>query len=162
MMKHKVYVKRQRQGLGDKTVMSQCRRVIKATLQEEGVEVPCEVSVLVTDDSGIQEINAEYRQMDKPTDVLSFPNFVFEPGAFHVSPEQLDPDGFLHLGDIAISAERAAAQAAEYGHHVGREVAYLITHATLHLLGYDHETEADKAPMRAREEYILDSLGLNR
>lgn len=162
MIKHKVYVKRQRQGLGDRGITSQCRRVIKATLQEEGVEVSCEVSVLVTDDPGIQEINAEYRNMDKPTDVLSFPNYDFVPGAFKYSPDQLDPNGCLHLGDIAISAERAEVQADEYGHHVGREVAYLINHAALHLLGYDHETEKDKAIMRSREEHILDSLGLRR
>ena len=163
MVKHKVYVKRQRQGLGEQGITSLCRRAIKATLQEEGVNVPVQISVLVSDDKGIQEINKEHRGKDVPTDVLSFPTAVYIPGAFQVNLADIDPEtGCLHLGDIVISSERAAAQAEEYGHDTTREIAYLIVHATLHLLGYDHEKEEDQKPMRQREEEVLGTLGLLR
>ena len=127
MVKHKIYVKRQRQGLGEKNITALCRRVIKAALFEEKVEVPCEISVVITDDKGIQEINLAQRNVDKPTDVLSFPMHDYKPGNFEVNAEDIDPDtGHLHLGDIVISAQRVEAQAEEYGHSVGRESAYLI------------------------------------
>ena len=163
MVKHKVYVKRQRQGLGEQGITSLCRRAIKATLQEEGVSIPTQVSVLVSDDKGMREINKEHRGKDVPTDVLSFPTAVYIPGGFRANPTDIDPEtGCLHLGDIVISSERAAAQAEEYGHDTTRELAYLMVHATLHLLGYDHETEADETLMRKREEEILGTLGLTR
>lgn len=162
MIKHKIYVKRQRQGLGERNVTAICRRAVKAVLQYEGVEVTCEVSVLITDDKGIQEINREFRDIDKPTDVLSFPNYKVKAGEYEAMPEYIEGDGYVHLGDIALSSDRADAQAEEYGHHVGRELAYLTVHATLHLLGYDHENEKDKRKMRQREEAILKGLGLER
>lgn len=164
MLKHKIYVKRQRQGLGEKNITSLCRRVIKATLYEERVDIPCEVSVLVTDDKGIREINRQHRDVDKATDVLSFPLQNYIPGDFRANIEDIAKDtGNLHLGDIVISAPRAEAQAAQYGHMVSREIAYLIVHATLHLLGYDHvaDEEARKI-MREREEIILRKLSLLR
>ena len=163
MIKHKVYVKRQRQGLGEQGITSLCRRAIKATLQEEGIAVPVQISVLVSDDKGIREINREHRDKDTPTDVLSFPNAVYTPGAFQASEADIDPEtGCLHLGDIVISSERAAAQAAEYGHDAARETAYLMVHATLHLMGYDHENPAQKEQMRMSEEQVLGVLGLKR
>jgi len=164
VVKHKIYVKRQRQGLGEKNITALCRRVIKAALFEEKVEVPCEISVVITDDKGIQEINLAQRNVDKPTDVLSFPMHDYKPGNFEVNAEDIDPDtGHLHLGDIVISAQRVEAQAEEYGHSVGRESAYLIVHGVLHLLGYDHvEDEEAKAVMRQKEEEILGKLGLLR
>jgi len=163
MVKHKVYVKRQRQGLGEQGITSLCRRAIKATLQEEGIAVPVQISVLVSDDRGIAEINQEHRGKDTPTDVLSFPTAAYTPGAFEPREADIDPDtGCLHLGDIVVSGERAAAQAEEYGHDTSREIAYLMVHATLHLLGYDHEDPEVQQQMRLREEHVLGSLGLTR
>ena len=163
MVKHKVYVKRQRQGLGERGITSLCRRAIKATLQEEGVVTPVQISVLVSEDKGIQEINREFRNIDAPTDVLSFPTAVYIPGKFEPNLPDIDPEtGCLHLGDIVISSERAAGQAGEYGHEVSREIAYLMVHATLHLLGYDHENPEDQKLMRRREEHVLATLGLSR
>jgi len=164
MIKHKVYVKRQRQGLGERNITSLCRRVVKAALDEEGIDVSCEVSVLVTDDKGIQAINLEHRGRDKPTDVLSFPMHDYVPGHFQMAPEDVDPEtGNLHLGDIVVSVDRVDAQAKEYGHGPGIEMAYLVAHATLHLLGYDHEDEGEeKRIMRQREKRILGKLSLLR
>lgn len=162
MVKHKVYVKRQRQGLGERNLTSLCRRAVKATLQHEGISSPCEVSILATDDKSIHDINKEFRNVDKPTDVLSFPTFVFTPGAFAVTDDMFEEGGCVHLGDIVISVDRASEQANEYGHDVIREIAYLTVHATLHLLGYDHEKDEDRREMRKREESILNELGLRR
>ena len=163
MIKHKVYVKRQRQGLGERSITSLCRRAIKATLQEEGVITPVEISVLISDDKGIRELNNTHRGIDKATDVLSFPTHVLIPGNFQAKEEDLDPQtGTLHLGDIMLSCERAESQAGEYGHDTTREIAYLMVHATLHLLGYDHENPEDQARMREREEQTLGILGLTR
>ena len=139
------------------------RQVIPAALRAEGVETPCEVDVLFTDDSGIRRINLEQRQVDQPTDVLSFPMFSLRPGE---GPSEGDADpgtGLVPLGDMVISLERAQAQGEEFGHGVRREVAYLAVHSVLHLLGYDHVDEgAEKAQMRQREETILGALGIGR
>jgi len=163
MVKHKVYVKRQRQGLGERGITSLCRRSIKATLQEENILTPVQISVLISDDKGIREINLEHRGKDETTDVLSFPTAVYTPGNFQANEADIDPEtGCLHLGDIVISSERAAEQAEEYGHETSREIAYLMAHSTLHLLGYDHEKPEDQKEMRRREEHILATLGLTR
>ena len=139
------------------------RRVISAALDAEGVKVPCEVDVLVTDDGEIHAINLEQRQVDRPTDVLSFPMFDLKPGD---KPEAdwADPDtALVPLGDMVISLERCAAQAREFGHPLERELAYLAVHSVLHLLGYDHLDEgAMKAQMREREEAILAALRITR
>ena len=163
MVKHKVYVKRQRQGLGERSITSLCRRAIKATLQEENITTPVEISVLVSDDKGIREINREHRNIDAVTDVLSFPTHTYTPGNFQPREADINPDtGCLHLGDIVLSSERAEHQAQEYGHDTTREIAYLMVHGTLHMLGYDHENREDQAVMRSREEHILGTLGLTR
>jgi len=96
--------------------------------------------------------------------VLSFPSGTYIPGAFAADETDIDLEtGCLHLGDIVLSSERAASQAEEYGHDTSREIAYLMVHSTLHLLGYDHETSPeDQAQMRGREEHILGTLGLTR
>ena len=142
---------------------AQFRRVITAALDAEGVEVPCEINVLVTDDEGIHQINLEQRDIDRPTDVLSFPMFELEPGEH---PDELDADPeteLVPLGDMVISLERAGEQAREFGHSVEREVCYLTVHSVLHLLGYDHMDEGPmKAQMREREEAILGGLGITR
>ncbi len=138
-------------------------RVIPAALEAEGVDAPCEVDVLLTDDAGIHAVNKEMRRVDAPTDVLSFPMFDLKPGD-KPSADEADPaTGLVPLGDMCISLERARAQAEEFGHSVEREVAYLAVHSVLHLLGYDHLDEGPmKAQMREREEAILGELGLER
>lgn len=139
------------------------RRTIRTALAAEGLTAPCEVDVLLTDDDGIHEINREMRQVDRPTDVLSFPEFELTPGRLP-GPEDADPGtGLIPLGDMVLSMERVAAQAREYGHSKRRELSYLVTHSVLHLLGYDHLDEGPmKAQMRAREEAIMALLGLER
>ena len=139
------------------------RRTIRTALAAEGLTAPCEVDVLLTDDDGIHEINRELRQVDRPTDVLSFPEFDLTPGQLP-GPEDADPGtGLIPLGDMVLSMERVAAQAKEYGHSKRRELSYLVTHSVLHLLGYDHLDEGPmKAQMRAREEAIMALLGLER
>ena len=144
-------------------VEEQFHQVITAALEAEGVDVPCEVNVLFTDDEGIHQINLDMREVDRPTDVLSFPMFDLRPGE-HPSEEDADPaTGLVPLGDMCISLERAAAQAEEFGHSVERELCYLTVHSVLHLLGYDHLDEGPmKAQMREREEAILGALGVGR
>ena len=144
-------------------IISKC---IEATLDAEGIRVPCEINVLVTNDNGIHAINKASRNIDRPTDVLSFPMFQLEAG----NPpddwtDYLDPEtGLCPLGDMCISLERATAQAKEFGHSVKREVGYLTIHSMLHLLGYDHLDEGEqKKQMRAREEAIAATIpGMSR
>ena len=139
------------------------RQVIPAALEAEGVETPCEVDVLFTDDRGIHAVNLEQRGVDAPTDVLSFPMFDLTPGE-HPGEEDTDPGtGLVPLGDMVISLERAKAQGEEFVHGSRRETAYLAVHSVLHLLGYDHLDEGPmKQQMRAREEDILSRLGITR
>jgi len=138
------------------------RRTIRAALRAEGVRLPCEVSVLFTDDGGIQALNREQRQVDAPTDVLSFPAFQFAPGAFDPDMGEADPEtGRLPLGDMALNLDRIRSQGEEYGHGPKREAAYLTAHSVLHLLGYDHLDEGEqKRQMRAREENIMRKMHL--
>lgn len=140
------------------------RTCITAALAAEQVELPCEINVLITDDPGIHQINWEQRQVDKPTDVLSFPMFELTPGNPPMSEALLDPaTGRLPLGDMVISFERAVAQAEEFGHSVQRELGYLAVHSVLHLLGYDHMDEGEqKAQMRQHEEAIMNRVGMPR
>ena len=139
------------------------RKVIRTALAAEGVDFPCEVDVRVTSDAGIHEINLEMRGVDRPTDVLSFPAFDLRPGEL---PGEADADvatGLVPLGDMCLSLERVQAQAKEYGHSNRRELAYLVVHSVLHLLGYDHLDEGPmKAQMRRREEAILGQMGITR
>ena len=139
------------------------RRAVRTALTVEGVDFACEVDVSVTDDGGIREINRNMRRVDSPTDVLSFPAFDLSPGELP-SDEDADPGtGLVPLGDMVLSLERVQAQAKEYGHSSRRELAYLVTHSVLHLLGYDHLDEGPmKAQMRQREEAILTELGILR
>ena len=139
------------------------RKVIRTALAAEGVDFPCEVDVLLTDDANIRQINKEMRDVDRATDVLSFPEFELTPGQLP-GPEDADPGtGLVPLGDMAISMEHVAAQAKEFGHSDRRELCYLVVHSVLHLLGYDHLDEGPmKAQMRAREEAIMALLSLER
>jgi probable rRNA maturation factor len=137
------------------------RRCIDTVLAAQGVSVPCEINVLITNDKGIRAINQASRDIDKATDVLSFPMFQFTAGELPVDWEEyLDPEtGLCPLGDMAISLERATSQAKEFGHTLRREVGYLTIHSVLHLLGYDHLDEGPmKAQMRQREEAIAAAI----
>ena len=140
------------------------RKCVRTALEAEGVMFPCEVDILVTSDSGIQALNREQRGIDAPTDVLSFPALELRPGELPDPALDADPaTGRVPLGDMAVSLERAAAQAKEYGHSNRRELSYLVVHSVLHLLGYDHMDEGpEKERMRAREEAILTELGQTR
>ena len=162
-MNHEILIETEVDGAEEYAAL--LRRVIPAALEAEGVSFPCEVDVLFTDDAGIRAINLEQRGVDRPTDVLSFPMFDLKPGT-PPAPEDVEADpgtGLVPLGDMVISLERVAAQAAEYGHSPEREAAYLAVHSVLHLLGYDHLDEGpQKARMRAREEAILNGLGIGR
>ena len=131
------------------------KRAVLAVLDFEDFGSRAEVSVTFTDNEGIHALNREYRNVDRPTDVLSFP---LSDG------EDYDTDGdAVLLGDIVISLERAQTQAEEYGHSFEREVAFLTVHSMLHLLGYDHETSPeDERDMFARQDEILISAGMTR
>ena len=133
------------------------RAAVLATLEYEGYNNSCEVSITFTDDAGIRELNHKFRNIDKPTDVLSFPLFDFEGG------EEPPVDELENmLGDIVISLERAAAQAEEFGHSFEREAAFLCVHSMLHLLGYDHVNgEEEELDMRARQSARMEALGLS-
>ena len=147
-------------------ISANIRTCINETLKAEGISVPCEINVLVTDDAGIQTINKASRNIDKPTDVLSFPMFDLKAGQPPQDwKEYIDPGtGLCPLGDMCISLERAVAQAKEYGHSTKREVGYLTIHSMLHLLGYDHLDEGEqKRRMRSREETIAAQIpGMKR
>lgn len=138
-------------------------QVIPAALEAEGVELPCEINVLLTDDAGIRAINLDQRGVDAPTDVLSFPMFDFQPGD-KPTEEDADPGSHLvPLGDMVLNLDRVKSQGEEYGHGPRRECAYLAVHSILHLLGYDHMDDGPmKAQMREREEAILGRLGIGR
>ncbi len=147
-------------------IRSIIRTCINQTLRAEKITIPCEINVLVTDDAGIQTINKASRNIDKPTDVLSFPMFNLTAGAPPQDwSEYIDPGtGLCPLGDMCISLERAVVQAKEYGHSTRREVGYLTIHSMLHLLGYDHMDEGEqKRQMRDREETIAAQIpGMQR
>jgi len=140
------------------------QKAVATTLEVvgSGDETDFEVSILITDDKGIHEINKETRDIDSPTDVLSFPILEFDEDGVMIE-ESGDYDGeLLLLGDIVLSLERAKAQSEEYGHSLEREVGFLTVHSTLHLLGFDHMEEPFTSVMRAREKEIMDVMNLHR
>lgn len=139
------------------------RRVILKTLEFEECDFDAEVSVTIVDNEAIREINREQRDIDRATDVLSFPMLYFDDNGDIIDSEY-DTDGdFLMLGDIVISAERAMEQAVEYGHGFKREIAFLTVHSMLHLLGYDHVDDPEgERIMFEKQEKILELLGITR
>ncbi len=163
MPKHTIMISADVPGAADRSDRALLRRVIRAALAAEGVDVPCEINVLVTDDEGIRQVNLEMRQVDAPTDVLSFPMFELDPGD-KPSAEDADPGtGLVPLGDMVLNIDRIRSQGEQFGHGPRREAAYLAVHSVLHLLGYDHLDEGPmKAQMREREEAILAQLGIGR
>lgn len=158
----KIMLSRSRPGLGHNEARRLIQRAISAALREEKVPDDCEVSVLLTDNEGIHELNRDYRGVDRPTDVLSFPANELSPGEFDADLCERDPEtGRVFLGDMAISLEKCETQAEEFGHSFERELMYLTVHSTLHLLGYDHVDEAEmKRQMRGREDVIMSRLGI--
>lgn len=165
-MKHIIHARSLKPGLGvDSELTALLKRAVRATLDAERVEMQCEVNILYTDDNAIKKLNHAQRGIDEATDVLSFPYVDAIPGEpLSVHETDLDPaTGAVMLGEIVLSVERARAQAAEYGHSVEREGAYLTVHSVLHLLGYDHEADEQcRAVMREREEYVMSLLNLER
>jgi len=160
-MKHKINLVFEELSFRRFTISSIIKKCITATLESEQISVPCEINVLVTNDEGIHLVNKTSRNIDRPTDVLSFPMFQLEPGNPPITwTDYQDPEsGLVPLGDMCLSLERAVAQAEEFGHSTRREVGYLTIHSMLHLLGYDHLDEGPmKAQMRFREETIASSI----
>ena len=143
--------------------------VAAKVLEEEGCSHEVEISLIITDDNGIQEMNRDFREIDRPTDVLSFPNVSYEePGDFSVMDGEqnidlLNPDtGNIMFGDIVINENRVRSQAQEFGHSEKREFAFLVAHSMLHLCGYDH-MEADEAQvMEKKQREVLEKLGITR
>ena len=144
------------------------RIVCEAVLEEENCPYEAQVSVVLTDNEGIRELNRQARGIDRETDVLSFPNVDFaSEGVFDIDEDSeadyFDPEtGELVLGDIMISVDKVYEQAGNYGHGVRREFAFLITHSMLHLCGYDHMEEDERLRMEKKQEEILTGLGITR
>lgn len=145
-------------------------KVMEASVVSENCPFGCEVNLTLTDNEGIRQMNREYRELDMPTDVLSFPMVDYEvPGDFSGLDEEEKKSmyfnmesGELLLGDIVISMERALEQAEEYGHSIEREVAFLTAHSMLHLMGYDHMEDEERECMEEKQEHILQGLGITR
>ena len=143
--------------------------VAKEVLRSEGCDREVEISLTITNDEGIQELNREFREIDRPTDVLSFPNVSYEePGDFSVMEGEqevdlLNPDtGNIMFGDIVVNEDRVRSQAQEYGHSTKREFAFLIAHSMLHLCGYDHMEEGEAKVMEKKQSDVLNTLGITR
>lgn len=146
----------------DEKIHSLVERVVEEVLKYEECQEEYEVSISFVDDNEMEELNKEYRDIDSTTDVLSFPLLEFEDNC---DMEENDEDYIeeeLALGDIVISLEKAESQAKEYGHSLEREIAFLVTHGVLHLLGYDHEDEASEESMFKKQEEILNILDILR
>ena len=156
-MQHEIYISREVKGLGHNNSAACIKKAVNMALDAEGVDVPCIVSVMLTDDEGIHAVNREFRGVDSATDVLSFPMNELTPGAFDAAVCERDMDaGAVLLGDMMISVPRCQAQGEEFGHGYEREIMYLTVHSVLHLLGYDHVDEGEmKRAMRAREKAIM-------
>ncbi len=156
-VQHEIYVSRERRNLGHRNAVSLIRRAACMALDAEGIDVPCILSVMLTDEEGIRAVNREFRGVDSATDVLSFPLNEVEAGAFDADACERDPEtGAVLLGDMMISLPRCEQQGEEFGHGFEREIQYLTVHSVLHLLGYDHVDEGEqKRRMRAREKAIM-------
>lgn len=142
--------------------------VISFTMEHEHFPFEAEISLTLTDNEGIWKVNKEFREIDRPTDVLSFPMLEYDvPGDFSQIENQtedcLNPDtGEILLGDIIISVDKVREQAEEYGHSMQREFAFLIVHSMLHLFGYDHMEEQEAAVMEGKQREILECLNILR
>lgn len=152
----------------DPYILTRMQEAADQSLKAESVSVPCQISVCLCDDADIREINRQYRNIDRSTDVLSFPSVSYPAGKTAGECETLlrreyDADtGACFLGDLFISTEHVSAQAAEYGHSELREAVYLLVHGICHLMGYDHIVTSDQERMRAMEEKILSEISISR
>ena len=150
-----IYFNNSQEGAISYALKMLIRRSVIATLDCEGYENDCEISVTLTDNEGIHALNKQYRNIDAPTDVLSFPLVEYE------NTEEPPVDEATMLGDIVISLERAEEQAEEFGHSFEREVSFLTVHSMLHLLGYDHvNSDEEEAEMREHQRVVMKALGL--
>ena len=156
-MEHQISISREVKNLGHNNSAALIKKAVNMALHAEGVDVPCLVSVMLTDDEGIRRVNREFRNVDRATDVLSFPLNELAPGAFDPADCDRDPEsGAVLLGDMMISVPRCEEQGREFGHSYEREIMYLTVHSVLHLLGYDHVDEGErKRQMRQREKEIM-------
>lgn len=142
--------------------------VVMQVLDTEMCPYEAQVNVLLTDNEGIRSFNRDYRNIDKETDVLSFPNLDFvEPGFYEIDEDleaaYFDPEtGELILGDIIISVDKVKEQAFNYGHSIKREFAFLVAHSMLHLAGYDHMEPEEAKIMETKQEMVLKQLNINR
>lgn len=147
----------------EQSVSELIRTCALRVLESEGVPFDAEIDVTVVDAEAIRQLNAEYRDKDAVTDVLSFPMYEFLNGVPQEELEAEPDSGCVMLGDMILCYTRAVEQAAQFGHSPARECGYLTTHSVLHLLGYDHEREEDdRKLMRGKEEENLTALGLVR
>lgn len=137
------------------------RLAVKTSLEYMGFDTNVEISVLFTDDEEIRDLNRMHRDIDRPTDVLSFPMFEYDDDGNFIE-EDVNSEGEIILGDIVLSLERAALQAEEYGHSLMREIGFLTVHSMLHLFGYDHMTSEDEEEMFSYQNEILEQMGLKR
>lgn len=156
-MEHEIYVSRDKKNLGHNNSAALIKKAVNMALDAEKIEVPCIISVMLTDDEGIHQVNMEFRGVDRATDVLSFPLNELTAGEFDPDICERDMDsGKIMLGDMMISVPRCEEQGMEFGHGYEREIMYLTVHSVLHLLGYDHVDEGEmKKQMRAREKEIM-------
>ena len=139
------------------------KNAVETCFELEGFSTPSEVSILLVDDDRIREINKEQRNIDKPTDVLSFPVVDMVEGEVVSDEGDFDLDeNLLLLGDIILSTETAIRQSQEYEHSFEREMAFLVTHGVFHLLGYDHDEEEMEQRMMEKQERVLEKMGLKR
>ena len=164
MTQAKITITRTRRGLGFPDTQRYVKRAAAAALRAEGVTVPCELDVTLTDDAVIHTINREQRGVDRATDVLSFPMNELTPGAFDPDACEWDYEtDRAMLGDMVISMERCAEQAETYGHSFAHEVSYLTVHSVLHLLGYDHVTpEQERQMFGLQRQLLLTFLAVRR
>lgn len=154
---------RQKKKKIESETLNLIKKAVKLCAQLEGFPYPWEVYITLTDDNAIHEINREFRQMDRPTDVLSFPLLEYNDRVPIILPGDIDPEtDRISLGDIIISVERAEAQANDYGHSFDREIVFLAVHGMLHLLGHDHMNKEEEAIMIERQRAVLEEIGLKR
>lgn len=162
------YVENETEVVFDFKIQEILELLLEEILTSEGCPYEAQVNLLITDNEGIREYNRQYREIDKPTDVLSFPMIDFKSEADFSMVEQqsadyFDPEsGELLLGDIIISADQVLEQAEKFGHSVKREFAFLTAHSLLHLCGYDHMEQEEAAIMERKQEEALNKLGITR
>lgn len=162
-----LYIEEEGDGTLPFDVRETAEFIVETVLEYEDCPYEAEVNLLLTDDEEIRAMNREHRQIDRATDVLSFPMLEYEtPGdlsGIDETGDAFDPEtGELMLGDIVISKDRVVCQAEEYGHSVRREYAFLIAHSMLHLLGYDHMEEEERRLMEDRQKGIMEKAGIPR